>query len=251
MDPSQLIGLGALAALGASALGARRAGVPIARALMVASVAIIAGAGGARLMWALVWRARQGAWPALEVILDPRLGGASSLGLMLGAGLVCGLAAWRGARHAPALLDALAPAGVLGLGIARLGCDLAGCDFGRPATQAAWGMRHQAPSAAYDFYASQGLTQGAWTPALLPLGAILGGGAILIALLSMRVRPGRGARAWCAITGYVTWRLVGEWARAPGSVPTLGGVSMNQVAMGAALVILLAIGFRWREQVRG
>src|SRR5262245_47487951 len=66
-------------------------------------------------------------------------GGLSSMGGVAAVAVVLGLAARGSARRLADLADAVAPAGILALGIGRLGCFLAGCCWGRP-TDLPWGV---------------------------------------------------------------------------------------------------------------
>lgn len=103
-------------------------GVAVRRAArpdLVAAVAllvVVATLGGSR---ALFWLLRGGD-------PDPLGSGLASMG-GLAAALVAIVAASRVARvSAASLLDAFAPAGVLALGVGRVGCFLAGCCYGAP-----------------------------------------------------------------------------------------------------------------------
>src|SRR5262249_58403132 len=66
-------------------------------------------------------------------------GGLSSMGGIGGVALVAVLASRGSRRRGAELVDALAPAGILALGIGRLGCFLGGCCYGRP-TALPWGV---------------------------------------------------------------------------------------------------------------
>ena len=126
------IALHALAVAAGIVLGAavavRRARDP---ALVLAAVAVVAVA------------ALAGAH-ALFVVLHGDRGVPETGGLVSVGGIAAGIAAaWVSARLAgrPSgeLLDAIAPAGLVALGIGRLGCFLAGCCAGQPTTLP-WGV---------------------------------------------------------------------------------------------------------------
>ena len=71
--------------------------------------------------------------------LDFRAGGLSSMGGMIAIAVMLAAMAWRTGVRIAVLADAVAPAGLLALGIGRLGCFLAGCCFGVP-TALPWGV---------------------------------------------------------------------------------------------------------------
>src|SRR3989442_5354266 len=109
--------------LAGAALMARRAQQP-ELALTVAAVVAVSALGGARLLF--------------HVLHGPGSGLASMGGIAAGLGAAWAVARLTGLRLS-AVLDAVAPAALLGLGIGRIGCFLAGCCYGRP-TALPWGV---------------------------------------------------------------------------------------------------------------
>lgn len=193
---------------------ARRSGSP-SLVLAVAPPVAVAALVGSR---ALFWLLRGGS-------VDPLGGGLASMG-GLAAGLLAIGASARVARVPVAsLLDAFAPAGVLALGIGRLGCFLAGCCYGAP-SDVPWAVvfpavdaqaRHplQLYSAAADF-------------AVVAF-ALHGGG-----------RAGRVA-ARCAL-GLGVVRMLLELLRDAGTTNPLAGGAVTLPQLGA---LLLALGGTW------
>jgi phosphatidylglycerol:prolipoprotein diacylglycerol transferase len=187
-------------------LAARRARAPALAAAAAVSVAALAGA---HLLFRLLHGGPGEFWS----------GGLASTG-----GVAAGLAAaWATARvagrHPLEVLDAIAPAGLLALGIGRLGCFLAGCCYGRP-TDLPWGVifpdlgppaRHplQLYSAAADF-------------------------ALVLVLPGRTAAPGVVTRRACVAFGLV--RAVLEILRDPGATDRIPGGWLT-LPQGAALVL--------------
>jgi prolipoprotein diacylglyceryltransferase len=90
--------------------------------LATAPLVAVAALGGSR---ALFWLLRGGS-------ADPLGGGLASMGGLAAGLLAIALSARLARVPLASLLDAFAPAGVLALGIGRLGCFLAGCCYGAP-----------------------------------------------------------------------------------------------------------------------
>ncbi len=98
--------------------------------LNLAFIALIAGVGGARIMFVVHYWQEQFAGRSLLAILDLRLGGLEFLGGLLGAfiGIFTYLLIKR--ESIRVYLDILAPGAMWGLAFGRLGCFLNGCCFG-------------------------------------------------------------------------------------------------------------------------
>jgi phosphatidylglycerol---prolipoprotein diacylglyceryl transferase len=202
-----------VATLTGTLFAVRRARDPMV-VLACAPLVALAGIAGSRALFALL---RGGEGTALS-------GGLASTG-GIAAGLVAIVVAARVSSVRLAdLLDALVPAGLLALGIGRIGCFLGGCCYGAP-TAAAWGVvfpeaaggsRHplQLYSAALDF-------------------------ALVALLVRVGGPPGTAARLGCI--GYGVGRTLLELLRDPGTRDLIvGGVTVAQAgAMGLAVVALL------------
>ncbi|HEV7734786.1 MAG TPA: prolipoprotein diacylglyceryl transferase family protein [Candidatus Binatia bacterium] len=184
----------------------RRAREPLVVAACAPWVAA-AGIAGSRALFAVLRGGDGTLWS----------GGLTSMG-GIAAGLAVVVVAARVARVRTAtLLDAFVPAGLLALGIGRLGCFLGGCCYGAP-TSLPWGLVFPevggAPRHPLQLYS-----------ALLDVG--------LVALLG-RVSgpPGAVARAGCV--GFGLGRAALELMRDPGTRDLVGG-GMLTVAQAGAL----------------
>jgi len=182
---------------------------PVLAAATVVSVAALAGAHA-------LFRALRG---------GP--GGLWSSGLASTGGVASGLAAaWAMARlmgrPARGILDAIVPAGLLGLGIGRLGCFLAGCCYGR-ATTLPWGVvfPELGPAARH------------------PLQLYSAAGDLGLVLLLLRRPAPVGAVARRVCIGFGLLRAVLETLRDPGATDTLPG---GFLTLPQAAALLLAGG---------
>lgn len=246
-----LYGVGVLWVVAASLLGARRAGLAASELFAVLGLAGVAGAAGARLVWfGGAWA--QGLAPGLGALVGLG-GGVSSLGLLGGAGAVVlgALGPW-GARlvEAPGrALDVLTCSGLMGLGVARLGCMSRGCDFGRRWEGPGATRYEEVAAPAWVHFQALGQLEGGATPALAPFGLWLGAATLAIGAAGWaaapRARPGRVA--WGALVAYAGARLVCEGWRHPAAAgPQVLGLSWSQVGMAAALAALAVMGPSWR-----
>jgi phosphatidylglycerol:prolipoprotein diacylglycerol transferase len=205
----------ALAVLAGMLVAARRSRHP-ATAVVAAAAVAVAALVGAHALFVSLRGGPFGFWS----------GGLTSMG-----GVVAGLGVtWLVARltgNAPgSLLDAIVPAGLIALGVGRLGCFLGGCCSGRP-SDVPWALvvpalggppRHPLPlySAALDF-------------------------AVAAAAVRMAgpVEAGRSGRAaLLGVMGFAAGRFALEFLRDPAATdPLPGGVTLAQ-----ALCALLLVG---------
>lgn len=150
--------------------------------------------------------------------------------------------------------DTLAPAFALSHAVARVGCFLAGCCYGRPS--AAFGLAFPARSAAYRslLHADPSLLRGGETVPLLPIqlveaAAEVGVGALLLWLLARRPRP--GVLALTYVGTYAILRFILEFFRFdPERGMLLGGLlSTSQlIALLMLGAVLLAATYRYRPR---
>jgi prolipoprotein diacylglyceryltransferase len=154
--------------------------------------------------------------------------GLSSMGGVAAVVMVLGVAAGGSRRRFADLADAFAPAGVVALGIGRLGCFLAGCCWGRP-TDLPWGivLPELGPAARHPVQLYSAALDAALGWALL------------------RTRRAPGVTAAYAAVGLGAARLVLETARDPAAADALGcGLRMAQ-AGGVVLLIAGGAAVAW------
>jgi phosphatidylglycerol---prolipoprotein diacylglyceryl transferase len=110
--------------------------------------------------------------------------------------------------------DVCAPAVMVGLAAARVGCLWRGCDFGEP-TGGGWGVRYPWGTAALRWLyevGDVGVLSRVGVP-MHPFPLYEAAPTLLMGLCAMGVRPGRGRLAlWCA-WGYASARGVAELFR--------------------------------------
>lgn len=204
-------------------LAAFAAGVVAAAAL-----ALAVGSGPAWARWALAGRA--GAAPAIEIA-----GAGALLGFVLGAALVSG-------RHRDATFGALAVAVGPMLALSRLGCFVAGCDFGAP-TRAPWAVHHPPHTPAFAAQREAHLIA-AGAPATLATHPtqLYEAAAGLVLFVLARHTPSRGrARLLLVIAAYAVMRFAIDFARGDLAHGLLG-LTMTQWI--AAAVIVAVVGWR-------
>jgi prolipoprotein diacylglyceryltransferase len=180
---------------------------------VIAWAPVVAGAalGGGRLLHVVVHG---------EALLG---GGLSSMGGVAAVVVVLAAAAQGRTRRFSDLADAFAPAGVVALGVGRLGCFLAGCCWGIP-TDLPWGV----------VFPELG------PPARHPLQLYSAVVDAVLASVLLRTRRPRGMTAAYAAIGLGGSRLLLEMLRDPAAAdPLRGGL---RIAQAGGLCLLLAGG---------
>jgi phosphatidylglycerol:prolipoprotein diacylglycerol transferase len=165
-------------------------------------------------------------------------------------GLISGVA-FAARRHRVglrAVLDAMTPAMALGLAIARLGCFLAGCNFGRP-SEVAWAVRFPAESPAWFQQVAAGLLSPN-SPLSLPVHptqlyeSALG---IVLCLAAVGLAPrlaGRGGLFFTLLAAYALFRAPEESIRADAGGATFGSLTFSQ-GVSLALGVAAVAGLLW------
>lgn len=171
------------------------------------------------------------------------------MGWMIAAVLVLGMVYLRNRRTVMfdmTIFDAMVPAGVLGLAMARLGCLVRGCDFGRLATDAPVMIDYRQHGIAWQmFYALDPMrTQ---TPTLHPFALYMSLWSIAVVFVCLLVRSHDGQRAWWAAFGYIFGRLWIEHWRHPSLSPTFFHLTIHQLFTLIGLVFLFAVVY-WRKR---
>ena len=188
-------------------------------------------------------------------IFQPWKGGVVVYGGFLG-GFVATVAFWRMHRFPfLAWVDCVAPSLCLGLIVTRVGCLLAGCDFGTP-WNGPWAIQFPAGSPAFQQHATQGLLPLAATQSLAvhptQIYESLAGLALLMLVMTVRARRSAPGQAFVAfVLGYAVLRSVIEVFRADLDRGAIGPLSTSQfiALMTCLLVLVLAYVRRGRGRV--
>ena len=129
--------------------------------------------------------------------------------------------------------DCAAPSLCIGLMLTRIGCFLAGCDFGRP-SDGPWAVRFPVGSPAFDQQTLQGLLPAGASQSLpvhpTQLYESLAGIALLMLVLAVRrLRPAAGQPFAAFVLGYAVLRYAIEIVRADLNRGALGPFSTSQL----------------------
>ncbi len=156
--------------------------------------------------------------------------------------------------HKVALLrwvDCVAPALCLGLIVTRIGCLLAGCDFGQP-WNGAWAIEFPAGSIAFNQQVAQGLLapDAPHSLAVHPtqIYESLAGLALLGPVLAIRGRRQFAGQAFMAfVVGYAVLRSVIEIYRGDFGRGALGPLSTSQAIAAVTFVAAAVVTYRLRR----
>lgn len=212
---------------------APRARMARADAFSLFGLAGVFGVVCARLFW---WCAQwlSSSPPDFTSLYSPS-GGFASVGALTGCALAWGaMFGKESPERQRAALDLFVPAGLVALGVARLGCLARGCDFGVH-TEGAFAVAYSHPSTpAVVELVARGELVGGQTASLIPLPLYLSFVSTFAALFAVLVasrwrKPGRCAMIAASL--YVIGRAFVEAWRHPASAPMLGGMNLNQWAM--------------------
>jgi len=214
----------------------------------MAVLVLLGGLVGARAFWIIQFGHVSDLWQAV-MIWSP--------GLVFYGGLIGGIATLLlilRIRHVPLWpsLDALAPHAALGESIARLGCFMAGCCWGRTCT-VPWGVRFPAGSFAYMDQLEAGLLDGAAVTSLpvhptqlymaFGLGAVY---AVLRLVLRHQHAPGYVLAAYFALYGVL--RFTVEMFRGDSARPVLGMTVSQVLSAGIVAAGVLLMCVVWRRK---
>jgi phosphatidylglycerol:prolipoprotein diacylglycerol transferase len=209
---------------------------------------LLGGLVGARAFWILQFDEPIGLWRAVMVW---------SPGLVLYGGILGGIAALLAilrVRKAPIwpTFDVVAPHAALGEGIARIGCFLAGCCWGRACT-VPWGVRFPAGSLAHSEQWDAGLLDGSAHASLSvhPTQLYMAIGlAIAYAVLRLILRrqdpAGSVLAAYFAFYGVL--RFAVEAFRGDSARPILGMTVSQALSVALAAVGFVAMFVLWRQK---
>jgi len=222
----------------------KRVGLSLDLTLPLAAVAAFGTLVGARLYFLLDRGGVMTEGPAAWIENH----GQGSWGACIGAAVAGALfLKLKRARPWPAL-DAAASSVTLAIAIARLGCFLDGCDFGRM-TSHSWGVHYPETSAVFRAQVSEGLLspEAAQSLAVHPLPLYLAVNALVLFVILSLVwrrwahRPGLTFALTCALYGSTRFFL--EILRDPAAGGAVSGLSVLQwtavgaVGFGAFLVV--------------
>lgn len=229
-----MLGLGCF--LGALLLveEARKAGYTRRQTLGAVMVAYAAGLAGAALVPLM-----QGLWVQWKTgRFQPPSGIAAYGGLLGGTGAVV---LWLRREQLPILpfLDAAAPSIGVGYFTARLGCFLAGCDYGKT-TSLPWGVRFPSGSHAFRDHLARGWVSAAdpWSRPVHPTQLYLAFTGIALYLwTSARPARGDGRRFFGYVAGYATLRFLIEGLRGDEGRGAVGALSTSQFLALVSLVL--------------
>lgn len=210
---------------------ARSAGIEPDRAMDALFWGALGGVVGARVLYGVV---NPEAFPSVGAWFNLRTGGLVFYGGLLGGVAAAGAVFWRAGVRLRAGADLLAGALPWGHAIARGGCLLAGCCYGKP-TVLPWGVR-------YSHLAAPGPHGVALHPTQLyeALGLVALG--IALRAVQRRKRPGEVALSY--LSGYAILRFVIEFYRGDAERGALGPLSTSQLL---AILTLLASAIAWKK----
>jgi phosphatidylglycerol:prolipoprotein diacylglycerol transferase len=207
------------------------------RAMIAAYVAGLAGAGTIPLLQGAIrwWTTGSAAGGAGFAAYGGILGGLAGTGAVL----------WRAKAPVVRFLDAGIPAVGAGYFVARIGCFLAGCDYGEP-TSLPVAIVFPAGSHAWRDHLVRG-----WIPADAPMSLpvhptqlYMALSGLLLYLVTKRMSVGRGDRFTAFMGGYAALRFVIELVRGDASRGSAFGVTTSQ---GIAIAVVIALA-AWRAR---
>ncbi len=210
------------------------------RAMLAAYVMGLAGAGTIPLVQGAIrwWATGSAAGGA----------GFAAYGGILGGLAGTAVVVWRARAPVLPFLDAGVPAIGVGYFISRMGCFLAGCDYGKP-TALPFAVVFPRDSHAWRDHVARGWIS-AETPLSLPVHptqlymALCG---LALYLLTRKMSVGAGARFAAFMAGYAVLRFLVELLRGDASRGSALGLSTSQL-IALAVVATLAV---WRVRVHG
>ena len=206
LDQPVLSAIGGVVAVALAARWAKREGLVWWKVLVAGASCALFGNVLARVVWAATeWQKVAQDW---GLLFDPFRGGQVSFGAMAGAAL----GAWVALRlllKAPVwpYADVLAPAGVLGIAFARVGCLVRACDYGSPSSLP-WAVQYPVKSNVFRRHLHEGWIERSDS-------------------LSLPVHPfPLYLAAWDALCFVVAWRWPQLWGKKPGQRALGAGMMM-------------------------
>ncbi len=223
---------------------ARRAGYPRRDTLGVVMIAYAAGLLGAHLV-----PLGQGLWALVTTGHFRMRSGMAAYGGLFGGTLASIAWLWRRGLPIAPFLDAAAPSIGIGYFFSRLGCFLAGCDYGVP-TRVPWAVRFPAGSHAFVDHAQRGLVDAdaAWSLPVHPTQLYMAFvGLALSMVCAARPARGDGRRFALYVVGYAALRSLVELLRGDEGRGSLGPLSTSQVLALVSVALVGALLVRQRR----
>lgn len=214
---------------------AERAGISAAQVSAVLPWAIVGGLIGARLFFVIDHWATYLADPLRALAIWQ--GGIAVYGAFIGGITAGAIAARVHGAHVWPLLDAAAPALLVGQAIGRIGCLLNGDTWGAP-TESGWGLVYRSPDALIPAQLRGVPTHPYPLYEIAAVGTLLG----LLALLSGRLRSGQ--LFLVAALGYAAIRFTLTGFRQEAVV--LAGLQQAQVVAALTVAVALLL-WTWRS----
>lgn len=253
-DQPVLSGIGGTLAIVVAAWWARRSGLVWWKALVAGGAAALGAVVFARVFWLFTALERVAQEPSL--IFNPFRGGQVSFGALAGAGIGAALALWWLKAPIKRYADVLAPPGLFGIAMARVGCLMRGCDYGVP-SQLPWALRYPDSSQTFRVHVRLHLAEAsdALSAPVHPFPLYLGAWAALVGLLALWKPDLYGSRPGQRAVGtgllYLLGRFCLEFLRQPGNAPTVFGPFNMGHLFALVCMVGLAGLFAWLSRAQG
>jgi phosphatidylglycerol:prolipoprotein diacylglycerol transferase len=233
---------------------AERHGIRRADSLLVLALAYLAGLAGA-FAFPLIQACSSSLFEGAPLRI--RSGMAAYGGLLAGTGIGLLVLRWKKMDRL-LFLDVTAPAIGLGIFAARIGCFLAGCDYGKP-TDLPWAVHFPRGSHAYEAHVQAGLITSSDVTSLgvHPTQLYHGLCGLLLFLVLVRfgerLRIGSGLVFFVFAAGYACLRFAVEFFRGDENRGFVGALSASQFVSVLVVVVCIVWAIRRRpaEDMRG
>ncbi len=244
LDQPALSTFGGLVAAAVAIRWAKRSGLVWWKAAAAVGGAAVFAVIFARVFWVLTALELVAREPTM--IFNPMRGGQVSFGALAGAGVGAALTLYVLKEKIRPYADVLAPPGLFGIAMARVGCLMRCCDYGQ-VTEWPWAVRYPPGTAAFRRHVRMDWVDSADTLSLAvhPFPLYLGAWAALCGVIALMFPHlyGRepGQRAVGTGLLYLAGRFVLECWREHGNAPQVWGV-LNMGHLLAVVMMALLMG---------